>query len=118
MMRKAICVLAARLGLAGRPTCQTAKEENDKRVARAKRLRCRSSDRFLWPGEPQPRNVVHPKPVILDMDQDCLYDMTALYDKFISSERVKQAIEGGLGSQAVGVLANSPIELCRVEAEK
>ena len=115
-MRNAICVLAMLLGLA---SCPTAKEENSKRIAlpSSKLLRCKSSDCFLWPGE-QERNVVYPKQVILDMDQDCLYGMTVLYDKSISIEKVKDVIDEPYGNWALEEFLDSPIKLWRVEPEK
>ena len=83
-MRKAIGVVAVLLGLA---TCQTAKEEDSKRIElpSSKLLRCKPSGCLqLWPLEPEQQNVVYPKQVIIDMDRDCLYGMTVLYDKAIS----------------------------------
>ena len=116
-MRKAICVLAVLLGLG---TCPTAKEENSKRIAlpSSKLLRCKSSDCFLWPGEQEQRNVVYPKQVTLDLDQNCFYGMTVLYDKSVSIEMVKDAVDEGYGKWAVEEFANSPIKLWRVEPEK
>ena len=95
---------------------QTAKEENSGRIVlpSSKLLRCKSSDCFqLWQVEPE-QNVVHPKQVIIDMDQDCLYGMTVLYDKAISIEDVKRAIDARYGKWAV----QDSTRLWRVEPEK
>jgi hypothetical protein len=99
---------------------QAAKEENGSRLVlpNAKLLRCKSSDCFqLWSAKPAEASAVFPKQVIIDMDQGCLYGMTALYDKSILADDVKAAIDERYGKWAVAGLEHSQLGLWRVEAE-
>ena len=117
-MAKAICILAVLLGLA---TCQTATEEGIKPIElpNVKMLRCKSSDCFqLWPMEAKQQGGVYPKRVILDMNQDCLYGLTVLYDKSISIESLTEAIDAGYGRWKVKSFENVPLKLWHVESEK
>lgn len=115
-MKKAISVLVVLLVLASYPT---AREENNERIAlpSARLLRCKSSDCLLWSGEPGQQNVAYPKQVILDMNRDCLYGMTVLYDKSVSIENVKEGIDGRYGNWAMKGFENLPVRLWRVESE-
>jgi len=57
--------------------------------------------------------------MIIDMNQSCLYGMTALYDKSIPGDAVKAAIDERYGKWAVPLDDPSgPVKLWRVEPEK
>ena len=82
-------------------------------------LRCKSSDCFqLWLERPAEPNAVFPKQLVIDMNQNCLYGMTVLYDKSIPLDDVKAAIDERYGKWAVAGLANSRGKIWRVEPEK
>ncbi len=52
------------------------------------------------------------------MNQNCLYGVTALYDKSVSVDDVKTAIDERYEKWAHADSANSPVKLWRVEPEK
>ena len=52
------------------------------------------------------------------MNQNCLYGMTALYDKSISFDDIKAAIDERYGKWALPGFENSAMKLWRVEPEK
>jgi len=84
-----------------------------------KLLRCKSSDcSQVWLEKSAETNAVFPKQVSIDMNQSCLYGMTALYDKSIPLDDIKAAIDKRYGKWAVPEFANSPLKLWRVEPEK
>jgi hypothetical protein len=84
-----------------------------------KLLRCKSAECFqLWPEKSLEANVIFPKQMRLDMDQGCLYGMTALYDKSISVDELKTAIDESYRTWAYGDSANSTLKLWRVTPEK
>jgi len=70
--------------------------------------------------KPAEANAVFPKQLIIDMNQSCLYGMTALYDKSIPVEDVKAAIDERHGKWALPLNddAAGPVKLWRVEPEK
>ena len=119
-MKRIIAAVVLTLGLAN---CQAAKEENKSRLVlpNPKLLGCKSSDCFtLWLDRSTEANAVFPKQVIIDMNQNCLYGMTALYDKSIPIRDVKAAIDERYGEW---VLPDNndpavPVKLWRVEPEK
>jgi hypothetical protein len=118
-MKKLIAAVVLMLGLAH---CQTAKEEHSSRLVlpNPKLLRCTSSDCFqLWLEKSVEANAVFPKQLIIDMNQSCLYGMTALYDKSVAVDDVKAAIDERYEKWARTDFANfPPIKLWRVESEK
>ena len=119
-MKRLIAAAVLMLSLAH---CQTAKEEKSTRLVlpNAKLLRCKSSDCFqLWLEKSTEANAVFPKQVIIDMNQNCLYGMTALYDKSISVEDVRAAIDERYGKWALPSNDDAavPVKLWRVEPEK
>ena len=118
-MKRLVATVTLILGLAH---CQLAKEENSSSrlvLPNPKLLRCRSSDCFqLWSEKSVEANAVFPKQVIIDMNQSCLYGMTALYDKSISVDDVRAAIDERYEKWAYTDFANSPVKLWRVEPEK
>jgi len=100
---------------------QTATEENGSNIVlpNPKLLRCKSSDcSQVWLEKSAETNAVFPKQVSTDMNQSCLYGMTALYDKSIPLDDIKSAIDKRYGKWAVPELANSPLKLWRVEPQK
>jgi hypothetical protein len=118
-MKRLIAVVVLILGLAH---CQSAKEENGSSrfvLPNPKLLRCKSSDCFqLWSEKSVEANAVFPKQVIIDMNQSCIYGMTVSWDKSISIDDVKAAIDERYGKWALGQFANSTMKLGRVEPEK
>src|SRR5882762_3715613 len=118
-MKRLIAAAVLMLSLAH---CQTAKEEKSTRLAlpNAKLLRCKSSDCFqLWLEKSAETNAVFPKQLVIDMNQNCLYGMTATYDKSIPVEDVRAAIDERYGRWALPLDDPSgPVKLWRVEPEK
>ncbi|MGB0035306.1 MAG: hypothetical protein WBP79_07525 [Candidatus Acidiferrales bacterium] len=116
-MRIVIATVILMLGLAH---FQTAKEENGGRfvLPNPKLLRCRSSDCFnLWL-EDRHADAVFPKQLRIDMNQDCIYGLEAVYDKSVSMHDIELAIdEHYLGSKYTDFEKYS-IRLWRVEPEK
>jgi hypothetical protein len=117
-MKKLIIAMVLMLGLAH---SQTAKEEKSSHLvlSNSELLRCASSDCFqLWSGKSVEANAVFPKQLIIDMNQSCLYGMTALYDKSISLKDVEAAIDERYEKWAHAENADSPVKPRRVEPEK
>jgi|KBSMisStaDraftv2_1062788.scaffolds.fasta_scaffold68493_2 hypothetical protein len=99
-MRRIICAIGLLLSLAN---WQTAKEVSGQRtvLASSKLLACNSSAcSQLWSERPEKRSAVFLKQVIIDMNKDCLYAMTARYDKSIAVEGLKRAIDWPEGLRA------------------
>jgi hypothetical protein len=71
----------------------------------------------LWPEKPE-ANAVFPKQLLIDMNQNCLYGMTALYDKSIPVEDVQSAIDERYAKWANPDFVNLPLKIWRVESEK
>src|SRR5690242_6768087 len=116
-MKRLIAATVLMLGLAN---CQTAQEEKNKRLVllNPKLLRCKSSDCFqLWVEGPHEENAMFPKQTRIDMNRDCLYGMTAVYDKSVPLDQVKAAIDERYGKWALAQFVNSPVRLWRVESE-
>ena len=69
------------------------------------------------PTEP---SAIFPKQLSIDMKQNCLYGMTATYDKSVSLADVKAAIDERYGKWAYPENddAGIPVKLWRVEAER
>jgi hypothetical protein len=117
-MKRLIAATVLMLGLAN---CQTAQEEKDKGLVlpNPKLLRCKSADCFqLWVEGPHEENAVFPKQTRIDMNGDCLYGMTAVYDKSVPLDQVKAAIDERYGKWALAQFVNSPLKLWRVESER
>src|SRR5262252_10202311 len=99
-MKRAIAAIVLMLGLAH---CQSAEEEKTSRaiLPNPKLLRCQSSDCFqLWLEKPAESRAVFPKQVIVDMNKNCLYGMTASYDKSIPLDDIRAAIDESYGKWA------------------
>lgn len=117
-MKRVIAAVALMLGLA---YCQPAKVETGGRLVlpNPKLLRCGSSDCFtLWLDGSTGANAIFPKQVIIDMDQNCLYGFTVLYDRSIAVADVRAAIDEHYGKWAVAGFENSAKGLWRVEPDK
>ena len=119
-MKRVIATVVMMLGLAH---SQAAKEEKSSRLVlpNAKLLKCSASDCLqLWPEKSLEANAVYPKQLIIDMNQSCLYGMTALYDKSIPVSDVKAALDERYGKWALPGNNNAavPVNLWRVEPEK
>jgi hypothetical protein len=119
-MKRFVAVVLLTLGLAN---SQTAQEEKSKRLLlpNPKLLGCKSSDCFqLWLETPTEANAAFPKQLIIDMKQNCLYGMTALYDKSVPLADVKAAIDERYEKWAYPKNDDTamPVKLWRVEPEK
>lgn len=81
-------------------------------------LGCRSSGCLqLWPDKPEP-NTVFPKQMIIDMNQDCIYGITALYDKSVSIDGIRSAIDEHYKEWAVNDHVGPSLYAWRVGPEK
>lgn len=103
--------------------CQTAQEEKNKQLVlpNPKLLRCKSADCFqLWLVTPTEPNAIFPKQLSIDMKQNCLYGMTATYDKSVRLADVRAAIDDRYGKWAYATNDDAaiPVKLWRVEPEK
>jgi hypothetical protein len=113
-------VLAALVMLLGLAYGQTAKEENYSHIVlpNPKLLRCGSSDcSRLWL-EQREVNAVFPKQLLIDMNQDCLYGLQALYDKSVSVQDIEVAIDEHYLASKNTDFEKSPLRLWRAESEK
>jgi hypothetical protein len=63
-------------------------------------------------------NAVYPKQLLIDMNQDCLYCLQAIYDKSVSVQDVEVAIDGHYLASKNTDFEKSPLRLWRVESEK
>jgi hypothetical protein len=116
-MKKVIA--AAALTLA-RAHFQTSKLQNGGRLVlpNPNLLRCRSSDcSQLWSRKAD-ADAVFPKQIIVDMDHNCIYGFTALYDKSVSVDAIAAGIDDRYKSWTLADFANSPLRLWRVESVK
>ena len=52
------------------------------------------------------------------MNQSCLYGMTAIYDKTVSFDDIRAAIDERYKTWSVPEFANSPLKMWRVASEK
>jgi|SRR5271163_2147409 len=119
-MKRVLAAVIVTLGLA---SGQRAKEEKGRHIVlpNAKVLRCKSSDcSQMWLEKYAETNAVYPKQVIVDMNQGCLYGMTALFDKSVPLDDIEAAIDERYGTWTVlqWRKRNSPIKVWRVEPEK
>lgn len=81
-------------------------------------LRCRSSDcSQLW-SDKADADAVFPKQIIVDVDYNCIYGFTALYDKSVSVDAIEAAIDDRYKRWALADFANPPLRLWRVESVK
>lgn len=114
-------VLAAMVLMLGLACGQAVTEETGSRIVlpNPKLLRCKSSDCYhVWLEKAADTNALFPEQVTMDMNQSCLYGITARYDKSIPLGDIRAAIDEHYGKWAVPELANSPLRIWRVEPEK
>jgi hypothetical protein len=106
------------LGLA---CSRTAIGENSKGIVlpNPRLLRCSSADCYqMWLEKTFEANGVFPKQFGIDMNGNCLYCMTALYDKSVAIKDIAAAIDERYGKWAIREFEKSPLKLWRVEPEK
>src|SRR5882724_4258823 len=114
-------LMATAVLLFGFATSQTATEENSRGILlpSPKLLRCRSSEcSQLWLEKSGETSPICPKQLILDMNQGCLYGLTALYEKSIPAEEVMAAIDARYEKSSLSNFANSSLRLWRIEPDK
>lgn len=73
----------------------------------------------LWPEDTSP-NAIYPRQVMVDIfgDNPCPLGMKAIYEKSVSLDELKVAIDKQYGQWALPGNADSPVNLWRVEPEK
>jgi hypothetical protein len=96
-------------------------DENGSRIVlpNSKLLGCRSSDCFqLW--QDNPANAIYPRQVIIDIfgNDSCPRGILALYEKSVSTDEIKAALDQRYGKWALADTATLPVKLWRVEPEK
>ena len=76
------------------PICQPAQEVKRTIILPSpKLLTCKLSDcSQLWANNTATPNAVFPKQLVFDLNQQCIYGMTARYDKDVSLDELKAAI--------------------------
>ena len=117
-MKRVLAAVVLMLGLA---YSQTATEENGSRIVlpNPKLLRCKSFNCYqVWLEKSFETNAVFPKRVTIDMNQNCLYGMTALYDSSIPVHDISAAIDERYGKWAVPESEKSTLKIWRVEPER
>jgi len=117
-MKRIVTMLVLMLGLA---CSRTAIGENSKRIVlpNPRLLRCNYSDCYqMWLEKTFGANGVFPKQFSVDMNGNCLYGMTALYDKSVPIEDITAAIDEQYGKWAISEPEKLPLKLWRVEPEK
>ena len=114
-------VLAAVVLMLGVAYGQTTTEQNGGRIVlpNSKLLRCKSSDCYqVWLEKSTEPNAVFPKQVTIDMNHNCLYGMTVLFDRSIPVDDITAAIDERYGKWAVPEFIKLPLKIWRVEPEK
>jgi len=116
-MKRTIAVLTLMLIL---PNFQLVRGQDHGRLVlpNPKLLRCSSSDCFqLWSGAIE-QKTIFPKQMIVDMEQGCIYGMTALYDKSVSLDEIVSAIDDRYKQWTVNGLSHPSLRVWRVEDQK
>jgi len=116
----AVVVVMAMLGLT---SWGRIGHENASRIMlpNSKLLGCRSSACFqLWQDSPAKADAIYPRQVIIDIFGNDTYPrgILALYEKSVSVDDIKAAIDQRYGKWALADFATSPVKLWRVEPEK
>lgn len=113
-------LLAAIVLVISLPICQMAQESRVNIVLpNPKLLACKLADcSELWLDKVAAANAVFPKQLLIDSNQRCVYGMTALYDKAVSFDDLKTAIDEHYGKWVVPGFEKSSIRLWRMEPEK
>jgi hypothetical protein len=116
-MKRVFAAVALMLALA----YGAATEENGSRIVlpNPKLLRCNPSDcDQVWLKNSVQTSAIFPRQVSIDMNQSCLYGMTAIYDKTVSFDDIRAAIDERYKTWSVPEFANSPLKMWRVASEK
>jgi hypothetical protein len=116
-MKRMVAALVLILGLA---LCKFAVAQHHKCcvLPTPKLLTCRSTDcSRLWPEQAEP-GAAYPKQVTVDVNVDCIYGLTASYDKSVPLEEIRAAIDERYKQWAVNIPPNSPPYIWRVEPER
>lgn len=116
-MKRMVAALVLILGLL---QCKFAGAQHHSRyvLPSPKLLTCRSTDcSRLWPEQAEP-GTVYPKQVTIDVNQDCIYGLTATYDTSVPIDEIKAAIDERYRQWAVNIHPNSPPYMWRVEPER
>lgn len=104
-------------------SCGRVRHENSSHVAlpSAKLIGCSSSGcSQLWQDKPEDANAIYPKQVSIDIQNSCVSGLVARYDRNISIQEIKAAIDERYGKWALGKNEDPsvPVKLWRVEPEK
>jgi hypothetical protein len=99
------------------------KERMGKRIVlpNPRLLRCQSSDcGQLWQDTPHGQNEIYPKQVVVDLfsQSPCPLGVMAYYDKSVSMDDLKSAIDERYGKWAFANNNTAPVKLWRVQSEK
>jgi hypothetical protein len=116
-MKKILAVMLIALSL---PICQSAKEGKSTIILpNPKLLACKLSDcSQLWSDQADSVNAVFPKQLIIDSNQRCVYGIRAMYDKDVSIDDLKAAVDKRYGKWLLPGFEKSSLKLWRVEPEK
>jgi hypothetical protein len=84
-----------------------------------KLMKCRTVEcSQLWPTNSTEGHTIFPKQVRIDVDQGCVYGVTALYDKSIATDDVKAAIDKSYSNWALQNSSDSAVKLWRVTRDR
>jgi hypothetical protein len=84
----------------------------------SKLLRCSSSNCFQLFSEAVERKAISPKQVVLDIDNGCIYGMTAMYEKSVPIDWIKSGIDEDYKQWFVSYPSDSNLYLWRVGPQK
>lgn len=101
------------------PICQSAQESKASIVLpNPKLLTCkRAVCSQIWLNT-SANNAFFPKQVIIDAEMGCVYGMTAVYEKTVSFDQLRSAIDDQYGKWVVPPFDKPPLGLWRIESEK
>ena len=118
-MRKSKVAIVFMLCVAFVPAEKAQKTGSRVVLPNPKLLKCRSSECLqLLSTAPSEPKAVFPKQVIVDMNRNCIYGLTVLYDKSVRIGDVETAIDERYEKWADPKFKNSAMKLWRVEPEK
>src|SRR5882672_1927321 len=122
-MKKILVLMVSAIVTTGVISRGRAKYENGSRIVlpKSKLLGCRSSGCFqLWQDNPAQANAIYPRQVTIDIfgNDKCPRGILALYEKSVSTDEIKAALDQSYGKWALADFATSPVKLWRVEPEK
>ncbi len=122
-MKRILVALVVAVVTVGLTSCGRIGHENGSRIVlpNSKLLGCRSSSCFqLWQDSPTQANAIYPRQVIIDIfgNDSCPRGILALYEKSVSTDDIKAALDRRYGKWAWADTATSPVKLWRVEPEK